>query len=366
MTLKFIRPLLYVAAVASFAPLASAQKNRAANVFVETVEARKFSTRIEALGNLEPKEEVDLTLNDAGQIQKINFDDGQRVKAKQTLISLVQNEQKALVEAEMANVSEAQQQMERVNRLIIKKAVSQSEVDEAQRNLDNAKAQLRAVQSRQKDRVLYAPFSGVVGFRQVSIGAYVQPGDVVAHLVDDSEMKLEFSVPSTFLRHIKRNMPITASTDDYPGETFSGVVTSINNAVDPVTRTVSVRANIPNSDQKLLSGMFMEVSLLAAPRTVIAIKEEATQSVGPRDFVYVIESRDGQLVSKKVEVDLGIHQDGYVEVISGLKAGLDIVSEGVLQVRDGGSVKIQSPSILSSNRSVSPSGGSVDTLISRD
>lgn len=366
MTFKFTRFFLYIAAVASIAPLANAQNNRAADVFVDTVEMREFSTRIEALGTLEPKEEVDLTLNDAGQVYKIYFDDGQRVKAKQTMVSLVQNEQRALVEAEIATVSEAQQQMDRVNRLIVKRAVSQSEVDEAQRDLDNAKAQLKAVQARQTDRVLYAPFSGVVGFRKVSVGAYVQPGDVVAHLIDDSEMKLEFSVPSTFLRHIKTQMPINAQTDDYPGEIFAGVITSIDNAVDPVTRTVSVRANIPNPDQQLLSGMFMEVTLLAAPRTTLAIKEEATQSVGARDYVYIIDERDGQPISRKVEVDLGMYQDGYVEVISGLDAGVEIVSEGVLKVRDGGVVKIQSPSILTSNAAYSPVIKSAYVLIGND
>lgn len=330
-----------------FVPIAHAQSSRPANVFAETLQTREFASRIEALGTLEPNEQVELTLNAADRVQKLYFEDGQRVRAGQTLLSLAQNEQRALVEAEEAQVSEAQQQLDRVSRLIVRKAVSQSEVDEAQRDLDSAKAQLRAVQSRQKDRVLVAPFDGVLGFRQVSVGSYVQPGDVVAKLIDDSEMNLEFAVPSTFLRFLKPGTPINAKTDDWPGEIFTGAVATIDNAIDPVTRTVKVRAKLPNPERLLLAGMFMEVTLIADSRSVPAVLEESVQPVGPRNFVYVIENKGGDLVSTKTEVKLGIHQNGYVEVLSGVRAGQKIVTEGIIQVRDGGLVKIQPKSILS-------------------
>lgn len=319
---------------------------RAANVFVETLQAREFASRIEALGTLSPNEQVDLTLNAADRVQSLYFDDGQRVRKGQTLVSLAQREQRALVEAEEARVAEARQQLDRVNRLIDSKAVSQSEVDQAQRDLDSALAQLRAVQSRQKDRVLIAPFDGVLGFRQVSVGSFVQPGAVVARLVDDSQMNLEFAVPSMFLRLMKPGTDVTAKTDDLPGQLFTGTVASVDNAIDPVTRTVMVRAKLPNPDRALVSGMFMEVTARADARRVPAVLEEAVQPVGPRSFVFIIETRDGVDVAVRKEVQLGIHQDGYIEVKSGVETGTRIVTDGIIGVRDGGAVKIQSPDIL--------------------
>lgn len=319
---------------------------RAANVFVETLQVREFASRIEALGTLSPNEQVDLTLNAADRVQSLYFDDGQRVRKGQTLVSLAQREQRALVEAEEARVAEAQQQLDRVNRLIDSKAVSQSEVDQAQRDLDSALAQLRAVQSRQKDRVLIAPFDGVLGFRQVSVGSFVQPGAVVARLVDDSQMNLEFAVPSMFLRLMKPGTDVTAKTDDLPGQLFTGTVASVDNAIDPVTRTVMVRAKLPNPDRALVSGMFMEVTARADARRVPAVLEEAVQPVGPRSFVFIIETRDGVDVAVRKEVQLGIHQDGYIEVKSGVETGTRIVTDGIIGVRDGGAVKIQSPDIL--------------------
>lgn len=319
---------------------------RAANVFVETLQTREFVSRIEALGTLAPNEQVDLTLNAADRVQSLYFDDGQRVNKGQTLLSLAQREQRALVEAEEARVAEARQQLDRVNRLITSKAVSQSEVDQAQGNLDSMLAQLRAVQSRQKDRVLVAPFDGVLGFRQVSVGSFVQPGAVVARLVDDSEMNLEFAVPSIFLRLMGPGTEVTAKTDDLPGQTFTGTVSSVDNAIDPVTRTVMVRAKLPNPDRTLVSGMFMDITARADARRVPAVLEEAVQPVGPRNFVFIVEDRDGTDVAVRTEVQLGIHQDGYVEVKSGVDAGVRIVTDGIIGVRDGGLVKIQSPDML--------------------
>lgn len=356
--MKDLTPKLIASAlVLAFAvPPATAQQARAANVFADQVETREFVARIEALGTLQPLEEVNLTVNDAGQVQNIYFEDGERVKAQQVLVSLAQNEQKALVEAEQATVSEAQQQLDRMLRLVSRRAVSQAEVDEAQRDLDNAKAQLRAVEARQADRLVRAPFDGVLGFRQISRGTFMQPGDVVAHLVDDSAMYVDFSIPSRFLRYLETGTPVQASTNDLPDLAFEGTVETIDNAIDPVTRTVRVRAKIPNDGRALVAGMFMEVMLLANPRSVAAVPEEAVQSLGPRDYVYIIQDNNGALIAKKTEVSLGTHQDGFFEVVAGVDNGAQIVSDGIISVRDGGPLKIQQRTILSASNDKNVSG----------
>lgn len=344
MCTKLLQILAVVLLITAFP--SHAQRGGPASVFVEQVEDRSFSMRIEALGTLEPNEQVELTLNAADRVRAIYFDDGDRVIKGKTLLSLAQREQAAIVEGAEATVEEARRQQERIARLAKERAVSQSELDQANRNLDSASAQLRAVQSRQRDRVLVAPFDGVLGFRMVSVGSYVRPGDVVARLIDDSEMNLEFAVPSIFLRTLKKGTLIQATTDDFPGEIFEGEVASIDNAIDPITRAVRVRATLPNPDLNLKSGMFVQVALLADARQAYAIPEEAVQPVGPSTFVFVVANEDGQLIARRKEVTLGLRQESYVEVISGLELGETIITEGIIRVREGATVVIRDPSIL--------------------
>lgn len=342
---KLYVPFLALVTLACSVQLANAQRGPA-SVFVEVVAERDFSVRIEALGTLEPNEVVDLTLNTADRVQSLYFDDGQRVRKGKTLLSLAQREQIALTEAADATAEEAAKQLERIERLTERNAVSQSELDEARRNVNAANAQLRAVQSRQKDRVLVAPFDGILGFRQVSVGSYVRPGDVVARLIDDSEMNLEFTVPSTFLRSLKPGTKVVARTDDLPGMIFNGEIATLDNAIDPVSRSVRVRATLPNSERILMSGMFMEIVLTADPRRSLSIPEEAVQPVGPKTFVFRVDNSGDEPSAQRIEVKLGALDRGYLEVLSGLSQSDQIITEGVARVRDGSAVKIQDKSML--------------------
>ena len=357
MTHKFYAPIIILTALLGFAELAFAQRGPA-SVFVQPVTEREFVARIEALGTLEPNEVVNLTLSTADRVQSIYFDDGQRVRKGKTLLTLAQNEQVALTEAADAGADEASQQLERIERLAARNAVSQADLDEARSDLITAKAQLRAVQSRQKDRVLVAPFDGILGFRQVSVGSYVRAGDTVARLIDDSEMNLEFSVPSTFLRSLSPGTKVIARTDDFPGDNFDGEITTIDNAIDPVSRSVRVRATLPNPERILLSGMFMEVVLTANPRDSLAIPEESVQPIGPKTFVFKVVETDGKLTAQRSEVKLGSLENGYLEVLSGLSALDKVITEGVIRVRDGSQIKIESESILEPSENYGNTGSS--------
>ena len=348
---EIFTPVFVVVALLGFCQTVSAQRGPA-SVFVQPVAEREFAVRIEALGTLEPNEMVDLTLNTADRVQSLYFEDGQRVRKGKTLLSLAQREQLALTEAADANAEEAAQQLGRIERLAARNAVSQSELDEAQRDVNAANAQLRAVQSRQSDRILVAPFDGILGFRQVSVGSYVRPGDTVARLIDDSEMNLEFTVPSTLLRSLTLGTKVVAKTDDLPGARFDGEITAIDNAIDPVSRSIRVRATLPNPDRILISGMFMEIVLTADPRTSLAIPEESVQPIGPKTYVFKTQDNDGKLSAKRVEVKLGALESGYLEVLSGLTSADKVITEGVIRVRDGSPIKIEDISMLnpSSNR----------------
>ncbi|MEL7112274.1 MAG: efflux RND transporter periplasmic adaptor subunit [Pseudomonadota bacterium] len=343
----FVRLILSGALMALILSLsAHAQRGSPANVFAEDVKEQAFSRDIEALGTLEPNEQVELSLNASDRITALYFEDGERVRQGKTLLSLAQREQLALVESAEAQVEEAARQLDRVIRLATAEAVSQSELDRAQRDLDSAEANLRALQSRQKDRVLVAPFDGVLGFRRVSVGSFVRPGDVVATLIDDSEMNLDFDVPSIFTRSIQPGTAIYAETDDLPGEVFEGEIATLDNRIDPVTRSIRARARIPNPEQLLRSGMFMRVTVTAEPRTNLAIPEEAVQPVGPRTFVWRVTPENGKLIARRVEVELGQRANGYIEVVAGLEASDQVITEGIIRVREGSELVLRDKSML--------------------
>ncbi|MFN4224915.1 MAG: efflux RND transporter periplasmic adaptor subunit [Hyphomonas sp.] len=359
---------LLVLGLASILPQRSIAQGRPgggpppATVFAESVRMQTFANRVEAIGTLEPNERADLTLSASDRVTAVYFEDGERVKAGKTLISLAQREQGALVEAADARFEQAQQELDRLEPLAAQGAVSKAELDVARRNAAAAAAELRAVQSRQRDRVLVAPFDGVLGFRQVSVGSFVRPGDVVATLVDDSVMRLDFAVPSTFLTSLRPGLDIEARSSDLPGRTFKGTVSSINNLIDPVTRSVRVRAMIPNADGALKAGMFASVTLLAQPREALSVPEVALQPLGPDTFVWVVSDRAGGTSVTRVKVDVGVRQGGRVEILAGLTAGQKVVTEGALRLREGASV------IVKDGTSLSPklSGGGGPASANRD
>ncbi len=316
------------------------------SVFAEPVREQTFASRVEAIGTLEPNERADLTLTASDRVTAVYFQDGDRVKKGKTLLSLAQREQLALVESAEADLAQANQDLARVEPLAQQGAVSTSELDMARRNVNAAAAQLRAVQSRQNDRVLVAPFDGVLGFRRVSVGSLVRPGDVVATLIDDSVMRLEFAVPSNFLRVLRPGLEIEAATNDLPGQVFTGTVDSIDNMIDPVTRSVRVRANVPNPSGILKSGMYMAVALQAEPRRALSVPEVALQPRGPETFVWVADTSGTQTVARRVKIEPGLRLNGRVEIVAGLSEGQMVITEGALRVREGAPVVIKDENML--------------------
>lgn len=316
---------------------ALAQGRPPPSVFTVLVEEIAFSQDIEALGTVRPKEQAALTLNAADRVTAVYFEDGQRVEAGTTLVALAQREQLAEVESAEAELREARTRLARLADLVEFDAAAVSDRDVARRDVQTTRAALEQVQSQLRDRVLVAPFDGLLGFRQVSVGSYVQPGDVVATIVDDSVMRLDFAVPAIRLSAITIGTRIVSTTDGLADREFVGTVTSIDNAIDPATRSVRVRADLPNTDRALKAGMFMRVTVNANPRMALSVPEEAIQPIGPESFVFVV---NDESVAVRTKVEIGQRQAGRVEILSGLAAGDRVITEGVIRTRDGRPVKV--------------------------
>lgn len=309
-------------------------------VFAAEVKSDRFTDRLEALGTLRANESVVLTASVTETVTAIHFDDGDRVEAGKVLVEMTSAEERALLQEARATAAEARRQYERVKSLEAEGTAAKSLLDERQREWETARARLAAITSRLNDRLVRAPFAGVLGLRNISVGALVTPGDVVTTLDDDSIMKLDFAVPSTYLESLRPGLAIIARAAAYPGRVFSGEVKSIDSRIDPVTRAVQVRAVLPNADRALKPGMLMQIELLRNPRQALVIPEEALVPQGQRQFVLVIDAAAGNKVVRR-EVKLGGRRPGEVEILQGLAVGDQVITDGTVKVRPGQTVNVR-------------------------
>jgi membrane fusion protein (multidrug efflux system) len=262
------------------------------------------------------------------------------VEAGQVLVEMTSAEEHALLEEARATVAEARSQYDRVRSLAGQGTASRSLLDERRREWETARARLAAIESRLEDRLVRAPFAGVVGLRNLSVGALVEPGDLITTLDDDSVMKLEFPVPSTYLAGLHPGLAILARTRAYGEREFRGEVKSIDSRVDPITRSILVRAVLPNPDRALKPGMLMQVELLQNPRDAVAIPEAALVPSGGEQYVLLVDPANENRVERR-QVRIGTRRPGEVEVLEGLAVGEKVITHGTTRVRPGEPVEIR-------------------------
>lgn len=313
------------------------QGGQAVLVVLAPVETREFADVIEAVGTAKANESIDITAKAADTVGKLNFSDGQRVEKDFVIAEMASREQTADLGSARASLAEADKTYARIRELSGKGYATRAQLDGAVAARDSAAAQVKSLQSRVSDRLLRAPFGGVLGLRRVSAGSLVRPGDVITTLDDISLMKLDFTVPEAFMSALSVGSTVRVSVAAYPERTFEGKVASIDTRVDPVSRAVAVRAEIANDDGTLKPGMLMTVNLVTNQRTVVAVPEESLVPLEDRQYVYLV-SADKK--SERREVKIGVRQPGFVEIVSGLKTGEKVVVEGTLKLRPDSTVRI--------------------------
>lgn len=301
-------------------------------VIATPVRIDQFVDRIEALGTLRANETAELTSTITETISEVRFDDGQRVERGEVLVAMTNREQLAQLDEARAAVDEANRQFERVQELARLGTEAAAQLDQRRRDIQIARARLKAVEARLRDRLIVAPFSGVIGLRTVSVGTLLTPGVVVATLHDDSVMKLDFTVPELLLATLRPGMAIEAHSRAFPGRGFSGTVQGIDNQIDPVTRAIRVRAIIPNPEHLLRPGLLMHVELLANPRQALVLPEEALMPIGRENHVFVAEERGDQTVAVRRQVSIGSRRPGEVEILSGLSLGELVITHGGIRL----------------------------------
>jgi membrane fusion protein (multidrug efflux system) len=309
-------------------------------VAVAGVPEVEFADIVEALGTARANETVTITARVTDTISRINFESGQQVEAGAILVELTDTEEAAGLAEARTTLREAQRDLTRATDLVARAVVPQSRLDEATAVVERARARVSSIEAQLADRIVRAPFAGIVGLREVSLGGLVRPGDAIARLDDASLIKLDFTVPERFLSVVSAGMQIAARTSAYPDEVFTGAIAQIDSRIDPVTRSVTIRAEIENSDGRLLPGQLMTVEVRRDERRRPAVPGSALTRYLDQTFVYVVEERADGMFARQRTIALGRRSGQMVEVLDGLQAGDRIITEGVHRIRDGSEVRI--------------------------
>lgn len=299
-----------------------------------------FGDRVEALGTTRANESVEITSIVSDFITALHFDDGDTVSGGDVLVELNREEEEAALASARALLDERQSAFARAEELVKRDALSSATLQERKAMLRQTEGRIQGLEAQLRDRTIRAPFDGVLGLRRVSPGALVSTGEVIATLDDLDRVKVDFDAPSLFLASLKPGLAIEGRVEAYPDRVFSGEIRTVGSRVDPVTRTVSVRAILPNPGRLLRPGLLMSIALTKNPRAALLIPEGAVVRRGDASFVFVVEEGDDEKVAARREIKPGTRIPGEVEVVSGLEEGEHVVVHGLMQVRPGRAVKV--------------------------
>jgi membrane fusion protein (multidrug efflux system) len=316
-------------------------------VTVATVRHDQLYDVVEALGTTQANESVTLTAKVTDTVRRVNFEDGDYVEAGTVLVELTNQEEEAGLAEARANLDDAESQLRRLENLSSRGLSAASDLDVARSRAAAQQARLNSVLARLRDRLIQAPFSGVLGFRQVSPGTMLSPNTTITSIDDISVIKLDFTVPETFIGAMNVGATVIARSVSFPGREFHGIVRTVGSRVDPVTRAIMVRAHVPNEDRSLRPGMLLTVEVVTAEHTALVVPEGAVFQVQNRAYVYRV---DGQ-TARQQQIEVGGRRFGVVEVLGGLQEGDLIVIEGIVKLREGSQVRFDGAGAAISERS---------------
>jgi membrane fusion protein (multidrug efflux system) len=305
---------------------------------VETVvvQAKRLADRVEAVGTTRARRAIDIVPLASGRLEELGFVPGSSVEEGQVLARLDDAAQRADLEEAEAALLQANQALNRARALRSGKNISQSTVDELANAQAAALARVDRARKDLSDRVIRAPFPGVVGFQEVEVGARVQEGQTIATLDDLSVVEVEFAVPEIHYGRVHPGLVARATSRAYPERVFEGRVDRVDSRVGETSRAFRVRASLPNPDRSLPSGLFLNVDVILSERDAPVIPEEAILAEAQGSVVFVV--TEGRAHRRAIVT--GTRIDGLVEVVEGLDIGENIVRLGVHRMRDGVPVSV--------------------------
>lgn len=332
----FMNPNIFSSSDGQLSGSLEKKEIKAVPVSVTTVSKQEFIDLVEAVGTAFALESADISPNVTEVIEEIHFSDGQQVRKGQILVTLRQAEEQAQLNAARVNLKEQEREIRRLQGLVDSGAVAVFELDTRKTQKELALQEIGRIEAQISDRIIRAPFSGVLGLRNISPGALVSPQTVITTLDAINKIKLDFTIPEIYLSQATEGVEIEARSQAFPDKIFKGTITHVDSRIDPVSRSVTVRAEIDNPERLLKQGMLMYVEILFAPTTSAAVPERALVSRQSKHYVYTLESD----IAHIQEVTLGRRKPGYAEVLAGVSLEEKIISDGIQNLVDGNSITV--------------------------
>lgn len=302
---------------------------------------------ISAVGSLTAVQGTNLSLEQPGIVTEIDFHSGEEVKKGTVLLRLLADQDIAQLHALQATAELARINYDRDLKQYRAQAVSRATLDSDAATLKNDEAQVAAQQALVDQKILRAPFSGTLGIRAVDLGQYLPAGTAVVGLQSLDPMFADFYLPQQDLSRISVGQDVTASIDAYPGKTFPGRIIAINPAVDPNSRNVQVRADLPNPEHLLRPGMFATLDIESgAPKPQITLPQTAVAYNSYGDSVFIVVHKPAaakgapSLFAEETFVTVGPTRGDQVAVLKGVKAGDIVVTSGQIKLHNGSPVVI--------------------------
>lgn len=312
------------------------RQSKALNVRAVVLSQQGLTDGIFVSGSLVPDEEVNLSFESSGKITDIFFKEGTHVEKGELLAKINDAPLQADLRKKQAQVKLMQDRLFRAKALLEKEAVSKEAFQEAEANLAALEAEIEGVEAQIEQTELRAPFSGIIGLRQVSVGAYATTTTEVATLTKTAPLKVEFNVPERYAGMLPEGTELTFTAE---GDltTRNAKVYASDSRVDPETRTFAIRAIYPNADGKLIPGRYVNVNLVTQRfDNTLAVPSEAIVSEMGIDKVFVCKNGKAQ----PVEIAKGLRTDAMVQVLCGLVPGDTVITSGTMQLRSGQNVVV--------------------------
>ncbi len=317
---------------------------RPVTVEVRRVEVMKLTDDAQAVGSLRSRQGVMLRPEVSGRVTSLNFRDGERVRKGQLLVQLDDQLPLAQVKQSEAELSIARANHKRNQELLAQNFISQRSVDESAANVEVAQAKLALAQATAARLKIYAPFDAIAGIRNVNVGDYLKDGTDIVNLEDIDTVYVDYRLPERFQTQVRPGQKAIVELDALPGRRFEARVQAVDPLIDANGRSIGVRASIANTQLQLRPGMFARITTVFGVRDKArVVPEEAIVPQGGKQFVITLVpgADKDSLVSRRVEVKVGIRRPGQVEILDGLKEGETIVTAGQQRLqRDGSPVKV--------------------------